>query len=413
MTSKDRITKAKISLLINEPWFGQLACYLNLQERKKGFPTAAINERGDFFFNPEFIKRLTDLELKGLVCHEILHLAFQHPFRVQHRNPVLWNIAADLKVNAELTNRSDLKLPQGGLIPDAYSHEWEYAKVKIKNIDKKTTEQIYAELYNKVPKFKISISFGKGGGVKVNTSQLPKPWKDLVDRLVKDLLKSKGKPGDKVTPKDLPGLSREWKARIDSANQTMKGDVPAGLAREMAALEHPELPWHRIITQRFSRLETEKTWRRPSKRWLPYYFPGTQKNKSLRAVIALDTSGSMSKEDITKAISETWGIATAFRKFKLYIIANDAKVWDVIEVTNGNRELIKRLSPRGGGGTDFRPVFNLIKKRFKNQIDCLVFFTDGYGDFPSKKPVSYQVYWVTQSDDVRWPFGKVIRIKSQ
>ena len=66
----------------------------------------------------------------------------------------------------------------------------------------------------------------------------------------------------------------------------------------------------------------------------------------------------------------------------------------------------------GGGGTDFRPVFDKIKKEFNNQIDCLVFFTDGYGDFPAHQP-PYQVYWVTENPkSVDWPFGKVISLKS-
>ncbi len=119
----------------------------------------------------------------------------------------------------------------------------------------------------------------------------------------------------------------------------------------------------------------------------------------------------MSEKDITKAISETWGLANAFRSFKLYIIFNDADVWDVVEVTNGNKEKIRRLQPKGGGGTDFRPVFKLVKERFRDMIDCLVFFTDGYGDFPEHKPL-YSIYWITQSSDVDWPFGRVINLKS-
>lgn len=411
MEPKDRIVKAKINLLVNEPWFGQLSSYLELKERSGNqIPTAAINERGDFFFNPEFIKGLKDDEVKGLVCHEILHLAFRHLFRIQNRNIILWNIAADLKVNRELDNRSDIKLPPGGLRPD-YSGTFKLGRVKIEHIDEKTTEQIYDELYSKAPR--MSVSFGKNGkGMKVDTKGLPSPWKDLIEKMVKDLLKSKGQKGDEVKPKDIPSLAREWEERVNAANQISKGDIPAGIKRELAALEYPELPWHQIIQQRFSQLVKTSTWRRPNKRWLPYYFPGSEKNKTLKAVVAIDTSGSMSREDIAQAISETWGLANSFRAFTLYIIFNDADVWDVIEVKNGNQEKIKKLVPKGGGGTDFRPVFKLIRERWRETIDCLVFFTDGYGDFPKKRP-NYQVYWVTQSDDIDWPFGRQIRLKSK
>lgn len=429
MTQEERVIKAKVNLLLNQPWFGQLACYLNLIEKEENeIPTAAINERGDLFFNPKFIEQLKDSELRGLVCHEILHLAFQHPFRIQARNPVLWNIAADLKVNDEIRDNQNISLPAGGLIP-GYDSKWKFAGIQIKGIDTKTTEQIYEELYSKVPKFEISISYrsgspskgkgqkgkdqqgsgsNKGGTLKIDTSKLPKPWKDLVEKMVKDLLKAQDKK--EVKPSDLSQLSKDWQERIDTANQTSKGSVPAGLARELKALENPELPWYQIIRQRFTKLVRKKTWRKPSKKWLPIYFPGSEKNKSIKAVLAIDTSGSMTTKDISKAVSEIWGIANTFKEFNLFIVFNDAKVWDIVEVSNGNKHKIKNLRPKGGGGTDFRPVFNLIKEKWQDRIDCLVFFTDGYGDFPNRKPL-YQVYWITQSSDIKWPFGQEVRLK--
>lgn len=406
MNQEQRITKAKISLVIAEPWFGQLACYLNLKERD-WVETAAINERGDFFFNPEFVKKLNDLELKGLVCHEILHLAYQHPFRMQSRHHILWNIAADIKINDELSGHHSLSLPEGGLIPNYDG--WKLGKVHIKNISKKTTEQIYDELYKSCPNSVAQLMVGTSGGLQ-GIDNIPEPWKDLVKKMVKDLIKGMKDDG-KITQSEMKRLKKEWEERIDGANQMHKGDIPAGLRRELDALENPELPWYQIIRQRFARLSMIRTWRRPNKKWLPNFFPGKMKNSSLKAVIAIDTSGSMSTKDITKAISETWGIATAFRHFQLYIIFNDADVWDIIEVKNGNKQKLKSLNPRGGGGTDFRPVFNKVKKDFRDQIDCMVFFTDGYGDFPDKQPI-YQVYWVSEtSRGVDWPFGKIINLK--
>ena len=428
LNQEQRLVKAKISLLLQEPWFGQLSTYLNLiEKRKEEIPTAAINLRGDFFFNPEFIEKLNDDELKGLVCHEILHLAFQHPFRILARNPILWNIAADLKVNEEINSSGIFKLPKDGLIPN-YQKEWEFAKIKIKNIDVKTTEQIYEELYSKVPKFEVKISFGQGQGSpqpgkgkegqngggkvqKVDTSKLKEPWKGLVEKMIKDLIRSEKEDHDNINPSESKQLARDWEERVDAANQSGQGRVPAGILRELRALENPELPWYQIIRQRLSKLVRKKSWKFPNKKWLPFYFPGSEKRKTIKAVIAIDTSGSMSTHDITQAISETWGIANSFRNFQLFIVFNDADVWDKIEVKNGNREIIKHLRPKGGGGTDFRPVFDLIKKEWNDSIDCLVFFTDGYGNFPDKKP-SYQVYWTTQSNDIVWPFGQVLHLKS-
>ena len=398
MTPEERIRKAKVGMLISQPWFGQLSCYLNPVEVKdpKVLATAAINERGDLFYNPDFVTMCSDIELKGLLCHEILHLAFQHPFRLQTRDHELFNLAADLKVNDELNHclGSGIALPKGAMLPE-YGN-WECANAKVQNIGKKTTEQIYQELKKqsfKIPSFILDLS---------NMGQSGKPGK-----------KGKGKEGiNTVRPSELPALAKEWAARVETANAQRKGDIPAGLLRELRDLEYPELPWVQIIRQRLRVVSTKRSWKSPNKKYLPWYFPGVTKIKGLTAVVAIDTSGSMSTEQLTKALSEIWGLAEAFKGIKFFLLTCDAAVWDSLELTNGNKALLKRIKMRGGGGTDFRPVFDVVKKKYERVMDCLIFFTDGYGSFPEKKP-SYPVYWVTDSRNVKFPFGKVLYLKEQ
>jgi len=154
----------------------------------------------------------------------------------------------------------------------------------------------------------------------------------------------------------------------------------------------------------------ERTWKKINKKYLPFYFPASTAQKGLNAVVAIDTSGSISQDQLTKALSEIWGLAQAFRSVRLFLMTCDADVWDTMELKNGNKAKLLKMKMRGGGGTDFRPVFKKIKKEYQNLIDCLVFFTDGYGDFPDKKPF-YPVYWITDSRDVKFPFGRVIYLK--
>jgi len=401
MTPEERIRKAKIGMLISQPWFGQLSCYLNLIEVKDNaqLDSAGINERGDLFFNPDFITRCNDAELKGLVCHEILHLAFQHPFRLQNRDHKIFNLAADLKVNDELSHTlgSSIQLPKGAMEPRYGT--WEYGPIKVEKIAEKTTEQIYNELKKhsfQIPKFILDLgtSSGKGG-----------------DSAGKGKGKGKGVMTE-IRPSELPGLAKEWAARIDSANALQRGSVPAGLLRELKALEYPELPWIQIIKQRLRAVSSKRSWRTPNKKFLPWYFPGITKIKGLTAVVAIDTSGSMSTDQLTKALSEVWGLAEAFKGIKFFLLTCDAEVWDAFELNNGNKEKLKSIKMRGGGGTSFVPVFDKIKKDYLRVLDCLIFFTDGYGSFPDKKP-PYPVYWVTDSRDVTFPFGKVLYLKEQ
>ncbi len=61
----------------------------------------------------------------------------------------------------------------------------------------------------------------------------------------------------------------------------------------------------------------------------------------------------------------------------------------------------------GGGGTDFRPLFEYVET---NIPDCqiVIYFTDGFGIFPQLEP-SYDTLWVMpQKIDV--PFGEVLEL---
>ena len=69
----------------------------------------------------------------------------------------------------------------------------------------------------------------------------------------------------------------------------------------------------------------------------------------------------------------------------------------------------KKKGVGGGGGTDFRPVFEAIEKSGIIP-DVLVYFTDGYGTFPDKEP-SYPVIWASITPGYAYPFGEVVDVK--
>jgi predicted metal-dependent peptidase len=394
MNAKEKIIKAKVTLIINNPWFGQLSIYINPIERigmaKSGPGPVGINARGDLFYDPEWIDALPAKQIKGILCHEILHLAYQHVFRYGKRDSKLYNIAADIKVNYDLVHEG-FELPENTYTPSRYDEYIDINGKRINDIRNKTSEQIYEELEKIASK----------------NPQLT----------LQDLIAGAGTPdGDAKdgTPKQLSGsqikqLEQEWKEKLNAANAQFKESLPAGLQREIDSLENPELPWTQILRQRFMGLKKKLSWSKVNKRYLPNYFPGIKVNKTITAMIAIDTSGSISRKQLTKAASEIWGLTSSFREFKFYVVTCDARDYDVMELNNKTREKFLKLKFDGGGGTDFRPVFELVHKKFNDKVDCLIYFTDGEGDFPDKQP-RYQVYWVTDSGHVTWPFGKVIKI---
>ena len=394
MTPSELIRKAKIRLLLKESFYGQLTCYLEpIENSYLKFKTCAIDEAGNLYYDSAFITSISELEREGVLAHEVLHLALLHPFRCGEKNRMIWNIAADLKVNDSLGSR--FKLPGNSIMPE-YG-EWKCANAVIKDIPNKTTEEIYRELMKqafKIPIFMLDLIPGSGGK------------KD------KDGNGSKDNEGKVLNPQEMRNLMEEWKERLQGVISQLKGDIPSGIKREVFDLENPQLPWFRIIKERFGSISRVKNWGRPNRRYLPCDFPGVVKNKGLKAVVCFDTSGSMSKENLTKAVTELWGIAKTFKHIEITVLSGDAEVASSFVLKNENKEKLKKIKLVGGGGTDFRPFFKWVEKNVRSLIDCMIILTDGYGDFPSKKP-PFEVFWVTETSEgnVKWPFGRVLRIQ--
>ena len=397
MTLLDRIVKAKVNMLLRQPFYGQLACHLVPQITEK-VPTMAVDLLGNFYVNENFCNKISDEEMAGVIAHEILHLAYLHPQRLGEADPELWNIACDVKINQDL--EGVFRLPDGALMPQ--NNEITIGGINIKNITDKTSEEIYKELHRNAQKVPIKFNADGSASVKVKDKNGTREYK-----ISKDMMEAEGVPKSEVGK-----LAKEWKEKVSSALQNSKkqGSAPAGLIREMLELETPKLKWDRVIRERFLKAFKTKTWQKINKKWLPHYFAGTKKNKTLNAFIVIDTSGSMGDQELTQIKSEIWGLANTFKGFKLHITTCDAEMYDVYELTEKTKSKFFSIKLKGGGGTSFEPPFKYVKDKMGDNIDCLIYFTDGYGEFPKNKP-HYQTYWVINNKDITIPFGKYIYLQ--
>ena len=113
-------------------------------------------------------------------------------------------------------------------------------------------------------------------------------------------------------------------------------------------------------------------------------------------VIAIDTSGSVSGELVQAFVQKTYNVLKStesfFSKINLHIIQCDATIQEDAKITCQEEfdSYLKNMKIHGLGGTDFRPVFGYVdwlrdKKEFQN-LKGLIYFTDGFGTFPAKKP---------------------------
>jgi len=398
--NKERFMKAKIQMLVDQPFFGQLASYLIPIVNDKICPTMGVNQLGELFVNSKWVDALAFNELKGVLMHEILHLAFLHPVRSKVFDKKLYNIAADLKINDLLLNGEKYKvnLPKDGFLPN-YNHSWEMDKIKIEKIDEKTTEQIYYEL-EKV----------------YETLKDKKYRQDLI--IVSDRDQNKeSKSGSKSQSKKYSEISAEklqqakdlWTDRVNSIK--IQGLLPGEISRALNSLRAHKITWNSWLHGRFARLIKERSWSRPSKRWLPWYFPASTKVKGLRCVIGVDTSGSISDKEYSEIISELYGIYVDYRgAVEMIVLGCDSKVHNVYNFKDNEQEKLKKIKMTGGGGTDFRPVFNWIKTKLRQPVDCLIYFTDGCGSFPQNSNLPFEVIWVITSN-IEPPFGKRLSLK--
>lgn len=122
----------------------------------------------------------------------------------------------------------------------------------------------------------------------------------------------------------------------------------------------------------------------------------SENSKIKKLVIAIDTSGSVKGDIVEGFMRKTYTIlqSTDFftENFEIHIIQCDAQIQNVTVVKNKFEleEYMDNLVLHGFGGTDFSPVFDYVDKLYEksteNNIDGLIYFTDGDGIYPKNVP---------------------------
>ncbi len=126
-------------------------------------------------------------------------------------------------------------------------------------------------------------------------------------------------------------------------------------------------------------------------------------------VIAIDTSGSTSGETVQKFLQKTYNILKSTESFSkkvnIYIVQCDAEIQEVQHITSDEEleNYIKKMKIKGLGGTDFRPVFTLVNGMIKEKkfvkLKGLIYFTDGYGEFPKEKTAYDTAFVFIEKED--------------
>lgn len=124
--------------------------------------------------------------------------------------------------------------------------------------------------------------------------------------------------------------------------------------------------------------------------------------------IVIDTSMSCSGDLVKKFLEETYDVLTEaesfFHKVNIHIIQCDEMVQNDQKITDEKelKEYMEHLKLIGEGGTDFRPAFEYVNQLIEQgefyHLKGLIYFTDGKGTYPKKKP-SYETAFIFMQEE--------------
>lgn len=354
--ARKAVLQARAALVLDSPFFGALALRLRLEEDASC--DTAWTDGQSIGYNPEFVESLSAAQLVGLIAHEVMHVAAGHPWRRDGRDAKRWNIAADYTINGTLTD-AGMQLPAGALLDAQYTGkgaEWIFDRLPAEGDDGSGT--------------------GSGGAGEPEPSPA-------------------GEVRDAPTDDDAP-TEAEWSQAVQQAANVAKarGSLPGALERFAAAAASPAVDW-RAALARFVQLaaKNDYSWQRPNVRHLArgLYLPALRSEAMGRLAVAVDVSGSVDPVQLEQFAAEIRGIAEQCRPEAVDVLYCDSRVQKRETFEEGDRVELRAC---GGGGTDFRPVFEALAG--EEPPACLVYLTDLYGRFPDAAP-EFPVLWAATS----------------
>jgi predicted metal-dependent peptidase len=351
--AREKLTTARIGLLLKAPFFGQLATRMTLTNADEWCGTAATDGR-KFYYNSEFVNNMPLKQLEFLVGHEILHAVYDHMGRRGDRQPRLSNIAADYCVNQDLVEqRIGEKISVVPILFDSKFKGQSY-------------EEVYDYLYENADK--------------INLDQLEKMILDehLEEDGDGDSEDGNGKP--RLSKEEAQAIRDEIKGAVIAAAQAAgAGNLPSGVKRLLKDITAPVIGWKELLQQQITAvIKNDFTWARPSRRsWhMDAILPGLKPGDMIDVCIAMDQSGSISEADSRAFLGEIKGIMEAFDEYKITLWCFDTEIYNVQTYTSDNIDDILTYEPAGGGGTDFMANWEFMKE---NNIEPkkFIMFTDG------------------------------------
>jgi predicted metal-dependent peptidase len=400
-----KLKQAKIRLLFDRPFFGVLVMQLPFVDATDAgwCPTCAVDGRY-IYYNRDFLKKLDVNEVQFVLCHEILHVAFDHLGRRSHRDIKWWNMANDYVINATLIKEKIGKMPTERVpVDDTDDSGKKTTSQRVGLYDAKyegwTSEAVYDDLEKRKVKkeltLDIHLELGKDGGNDKGN--------DKGDKL------KNGMPV--ISEAELKEIRESMKAKILQAANSAAGSMPASIRRLIDDMSESKVNWRDLLQQSIqSCLVDDFTFMRPNRKHMysGIFMPTLKKDETIDIQIAIDMSGSISDDMAKDFLCEVWGIMQSYNDFKIGILCFDTLTYNYKEFTKDNEDELLSYVCDGGGGTDFGVVWKFWKDQ-EIEPKLAVWFTDGFPCGSWGPPNYCDTLWVITEGyktRVRPPFGR-------
>lgn len=396
--ARDRLIQARVAMLLKHDFWGKMATRMRLINADEWCSTLATDGR-DFYYNSDFVLKLGSIDkvIFGF-AHEVLHCIYDHIPRVGERDRKLSNIAQDYVINADLIhNRVGQAIDEVDIIYDKKYYGWGF-------------EEVYDDLMEDVEKINLD---------------------DLVKQLLDDHLEAGGSDGDgdgeeqetdadgNPISKRRPQFTKEQRdamkeeireAVLQAAQGTGAGNLPSGVERIINKMTQPKMDWRTLINVKVpSLLKNDYSFQRFNKKYMQQgiVVPGLDQQEAIEVAIGVDTSGSISQQQLEEIISEVSGIMEMYDEFTIHIWQFDTDVYGYETFTKDNAQDLLNYPVRGGGGTSFEVNWEFMKKE-GIEPELLIMFTDGMPWGSWGDPNYCDTLWIINNPyakDIKPPFG--------
>lgn len=357
---KSTAQRARSWFISSYPLLGALAAGFELIEdlhtcQNYGISVAAIDEGlQEIYVNPA--AKLDEYEARFVIAHELLHAGLRHSARQQGRDPYLWNVACDYVINSWLMEMHIGEPPEFGVLYDEILHG-------------KSAEEVYQIITQDIRRYRKLLTLrGTAGG-------------DMLDREMHSHSESVS----------LDEFYRRCLAQgLRYHEESGRGFLPLGLVEEIRALSQPPIPWDVELAQWFDNyfapVEKIRSYARASRRQSaspdiprPRYVYREDAFDARTFGVVLDTSGSMNRETLAKALGSIVSYALSRDVPFVRVVFCDAATYD--QGFMPVEAIAERVHVRGRGGTVLQPGIDLLQnaKDFP-KLGPILIITDGECD---------------------------------